>query len=614
MSPQKKKIKLSSQSTPTASTSKRVSEEVEQSNKRLKTEKKTIEDIQAKKRKNFVAACEKVSYDAYFDLCARFRLFYLPACAKGNCLHQEFKHGGNIREIPSYVEESFKIEMKTNMWYEALEVCQLCITPEQYLSPNVLKDIVEIMLNAHDDSYAGYTIEYLINKCQAILSQNFSIHPPCMVKNLRKCYNDFLMSPIQPKENTFTNRSQFECDKGIVKYCMNRLEYEISIESKDEPLINKDENIPEEMRQSVKGLHWIKEKFEIYELLDRNERIERVMSVLECIIELLQYDLAIWHSRYTNNLGSHIMRSHKPLMAYILWGNNILCTGTVSNNCKQILRLFVYMVHLEYPRDSLRIMTSWLNTVIQTFYLCEKNSNSDYPNTGKYCNNFANEFYKIISVMPPESIIRILERIQPNYMQYLVGNLHVQKLLSSQFDDIIVNLTNFVTKSQWKQFPLSGTTINLSKRHNNRPKSSKNILNCLSKMCRNWKTSSKHHKKNSELYPKFDLGSISRNYEINVSYVVHTMYLSLEAYFDAFNVELVQETLDSLNKQILNNTDTNAQVTNFSSFSVTEHFIKKYRSIFQKLQEFILILHNTKTTKELPEVLKVFEKIGLLSL
>lgn len=102
---------------------------------------------------------------------------------------------------------------------------------------------------------------------------------------------------MDPKDNTFTNRSQFSCDKGIVKYCMNRLEYEISSESKDGPLVNKYENVPEEMKQSVKGLHWQKEKFEIFETLNRIERIKRLMSALESIIELLQFDLAIWHSR-----------------------------------------------------------------------------------------------------------------------------------------------------------------------------------------------------------------------------------------------------------------------------------------------------------------------------
>lgn len=103
---------------------------------------------------------------------------------------------------------------------------------------------------------------------------------------------------MDPKEKTYTNRVQYEYRSGIVKYCMNRLEHEISSDSLDGPLINKSEHIPEEMKLSLKGLHWQKEKFEIFELLNRPDRIERLMAVLESIVELLQFDLAIWHTRY----------------------------------------------------------------------------------------------------------------------------------------------------------------------------------------------------------------------------------------------------------------------------------------------------------------------------
>lgn len=48
--------------------------------------------------------------------------------------------------MPPYAEESFNIEIKTNMWCDALEVCFLCLTPTQYLSANVMKNVVEIML------------------------------------------------------------------------------------------------------------------------------------------------------------------------------------------------------------------------------------------------------------------------------------------------------------------------------------------------------------------------------------------------------------------------------------------------------------------------------------
>lgn len=102
---------------------------------------------------------------------------------------------------------------------------------------------------------------------------------------------------MNPKDKTFTNRTEFEYRKGIVKYCMNRLEDEISADSKDGPLVDKQGKVPKHLTNTVSAAHWENEKFLIYECLDRRDRIKRLMAVLESAVELLQYDLAIWHSR-----------------------------------------------------------------------------------------------------------------------------------------------------------------------------------------------------------------------------------------------------------------------------------------------------------------------------
>ncbi|XP_063821020.1 uncharacterized protein LOC135071184 [Ostrinia nubilalis] len=611
-SPRKKKIKLLD--SPNANKHKRDCENTEESlfSKRQKVEKVPGEDLQAKKRRNFITACELVSYKSYYDHNLRFQLIHVPPCANiTTCKHHDHKNSSSSKAMPSYAEESFRIEMKTNMWREALEVCRLCITPDQYLSANILKDIVEIMLNAHNDEHTDYTIEYLLDKCQQVFELNFSYHPPCLVKSLRKCYNDFLTSPMDLKDKSFTNRTEFGCSKGIFKYCLNRLEHELSMDSKDEPLVDKCENIPEDMKQSVKGLHWQKEKFEIYELLHRTERIKRLIAVLDTIIELLQYDLTIWHTRYTNNLGSHIMRSHKPLMAYLLWSNNVLFTGAVNNNCRQIMRLFVYMIHLQYPEEHIKVITIWLNTMVQTFYICENNSNSDYPNTGKYCTAFANEFYKIIAEMPHESVIRILERIKPNYMKYLIGTLHIKRILPTQEDDPLKIFTDFVKNLQWKKYPESTSQINIPRTTNFK---NTNLMKHLLRRCNKLNSKGNIVDEETETYKRFDPLSLPKDHKISLNHVIHTLYITLEAYLEAYSVQKVQETLGELNLNLESNENSIEQkiLPDFCSYSVTEHFIKKYRSIYQSLRELVLILNEMKVSGSLPSIFKVFENIDLL--
>ncbi|KAJ0179769.1 hypothetical protein K1T71_004360 [Dendrolimus kikuchii] len=617
MSPKKKRLKLSSEADPKNLSNKRENEDNEvTSNKRLKPVLSKEEQIRALKRKNFIKACEQASNKAYFDIRKRIGLVDLPTCAKNSDEHHH--KIVSIKEMASHEQEAFKIELKTNMWYEALNVCLLCSTSSKYLSANLLKDIAEILLNAHEDDFSEYSRADIISQCQLVYAQNLSFHPPCINKKLRKCYLDFLTSPMDLRENTFTNRKLFKCEEGLIKYCLNRLEHELSMESKDEALINKDEHIPEDMKNSVKGLHWEKEKFELYELLERNERIDRLMAFLESAVELLQFDLAVWHSRYTSHLSSHIMRSHKPLMAIILWSNNILFTGAVNNKCRQILKIFTYFVHLKYPQNHIDIITTWLNITVQTFYICETNANSDYPNIGKYCLSFAKEFYKIMSVLPHNSIIRIIKTIRPNFMQYLIGNLHINKLLQNEETCILTNLINFLKEQEWRRLPILSSEIEVLKKPKRK---TTRKLNYLSKICKKYRQSTSVDQnsqpfcnESNNMYPKYN-PDISQD-EINLNHVVDTFYLTLESYLEAYSVQTVQDTINILNEQLLNQ-DIELRINDLNlqrSYSVTEQFIKKYRSIYQLLKELVRILQEMKTSNDVPEILKIFGNIDLIGL
>ncbi|KAJ8732910.1 hypothetical protein PYW07_015509 [Mythimna separata] len=604
MSPKKKKAKQS----PKKPNLKRESNSEEVSVKRAKVVKSEEDELKSRKKKNFIEACRQVSCSAYSDQRARLLILYLPACVKKTVCKHNDKNGMDIKEMPGYAQESFTIEIRNNMWYDALEVCQMCITPVQYLSANVLKEVVEIMLNVKDDDLSEHPAPEIIDKCQQILAQNFSTHPPCLVKSLRTCYTSFLTSPMDLKERTYTNRQQYDYKSGIVKYCMNRLENEISLESIDGPLINKEENIPEEMRQSLKGLHWQKEKFEIFELLNRSDRIERLMAVLESVVELVQFDLAIWHSRYTNNLTRHIMRSHKPLMAFLLWSDNVLYTGGVTANSRQIMRLFVYLIHLQYPESMIKTITLWLNIMIHTFYICEQNSNSDYPNTSKYCSKFANEFYKIISEMPYESINRILDRIEPAFMRHLIGILHIQKLMKTNNDCIISILINFFKESQWLPYAPDDTEIVISKKLFPKPKKIKKIINYVIKNC---VTPENEEVKN---YAKFDkkeikavVLSMADNFSLN--HLVHTLYTTLEAFLESYDVQSVEETWDKLNEKMSDESET---LPENCSYYVTEDLIKKYKNIMKTKKELQTIFNDLKSSGDLPDMLEVFTNIDVL--
>ncbi|CAK1553806.1 unnamed protein product [Leptosia nina] len=568
------------------------------------------EDKQSLKRKNFVKACEQVSLKSFLDYYERFKYTAVLDCTKHQCIHQEQNCDTVIKQLPDAVEKLFEIEVQSQTWNDLLSLCLLNINPTQYLSDKNLQNIVEIILNAHDDDSE---LPSILKKCQKVLSLSFNMHPPCTMKSIRKCYINFLTSPMDLKESTFTNRSQFESNKGIVKYCLTRLEAELSPESKDGKLFNKDENLPEELKNTVQGYHWEKQKFDIYEMLDRPQRIYRLMTVLESLIELFQIDLAIWHSRYTNNMGSHIMRSHRPLMAYIMWSQNVLYTGAVTQNTRQIMRLFVNFVYLEYSVWHIRIITMWLNTMIETFYMFETKSNADYPNIGKYCCAFAKEFYKIILEKPSTSFIRILEKIEPKLMKYLISIHHLNTILPGTNEDDIINIfINFIENEEWNKFPIREKIIASPKPLKTKHVKPNRLLDHLARKCQK-AIESVNVAAHRNMYPKLSLHE-SENDVIDRNDVINLIYMSLDAYLHVYRISEIQFRWNALNDDLDRGIYSFNVSEDRSTYSVSESFLKKYRSIFQRLKDLMLILHNLKTNKTFPEILMIFKSIDLLSL
>lgn len=99
MSSPRKKLKLAK----SPSVLKRSGNEDESEDiKRLKIEKEN--DIHTLKRKNFVAACEQVSYKEYCDFENRLQVIYLPTCLNADkCCHQD----DNQVQILNYINTKF---------------------------------------------------------------------------------------------------------------------------------------------------------------------------------------------------------------------------------------------------------------------------------------------------------------------------------------------------------------------------------------------------------------------------------------------------------------------------------------------------------------------------
>lgn len=90
MSPKKKKVKLTDDKSESPSQKRANENDSGPASKRSKSIKNPEDDIRARRRKNFIIACEQVSYKSHFDHRARLLLLYLPSCMKDSvCKHHD---------------------------------------------------------------------------------------------------------------------------------------------------------------------------------------------------------------------------------------------------------------------------------------------------------------------------------------------------------------------------------------------------------------------------------------------------------------------------------------------------------------------------------------------
>lgn len=193
-------------------------------------------------------------------------------------------------------------------------------------------------------------------------------------------------------------------------------------------------------------------------------------------------------------------------------------------------------------------------------------------------------------------------------MKHLLGVLHLQTILNTKEDDILKISIEFVNNFTWTHFPVSECINDHEAPIHNLTKSLNKLLSTdFSKAP--FDAASMYSKN----YPKQEIKLTQEN--INQKEIINLLYITFEAYLDAFRILEVQNTLEALNKtlQATNNTLLNElDATNNSEDSfyyTTEIFIKKYRSIYQLLKEIMILFPKMKANNKLSDDFKIFNNI-----
>lgn len=198
----------------------------------------------------------------------------------------------------------------------------------------------------------------------------------------------------------------------------------------------------------------------------------------------------------------------------------------------------------------------------------------------------------------------------------LIGTLYIQTLLNTQEDHILKIFLNFINKEQWKDFLENDADIEIPKKAIIKPKKVKDVLKYLTKACEAITLSDSMECFDGNIYRKFDHSVVGNDPEISRNDIVVILYITIEAFLDAHSVQLIQDKIENLNDRLIQmagDVKNESAIPEHCLYSVTEHFIKRYRTIFQVSTDLVSKLYKMKESNELPLcVLKICNVLGFV--
>lgn len=573
-------------------------------NEREKVQNSPSKDTRLKKGFNFLTACQKVTTGEYYNVGERVGIINLPDCCYSDTCT---RHSGSQApyQILPYEREAFRIDIKSGMWFEALDVFRAIIKHNKFPSVDTVIEILMMIINI--DENTAFSSQYIIKRCQNVLKLLFYVHPPCS-ETVRVFYRELLNSPIDIMENTDLYKELYDPKHGLFKYIINILQKEI--QSQTHTAVNIEFNKIDDKQECSKDSS-------VFGKLPKYIRIQRLILILELIVDLLERDLAIWISKNFTHPRKHIMRKQKPLVAWMLWQNSVIHSGLVNNNCRQIFQIIISVIELDHPSAHLQVFTRLLNTIFQTYFLCGTFSMEFYPDIRPNCSCsvFSTEMFNLVKDKQLELILTIIDNIKPKQFQFLMSRSLVQMVLKSNEPSFILLIQNVFKYRSWTNFDEDSGTI----KHFKSSGGAKRIV------------MEKLHNYGLKYFYLHLMGNVSFDKSIILntevrkkplqSTVLNIVFYSFSHFLLTFNIVKIQNCYDDLctaqqmgiisSLQNGKNDDTKSDedTSQPQPLPLNEECYREYRLIIRTLKQISLYLSEIK--EECPSVYKIFQSIDI---
>lgn len=167
----------------------------------------------------------------------------------------------------------------------------------------------------------------------------------------------------------------------------------------------------------------------------RNVKFERILLVLDLLIQLFENDLAVFVIKNSSQLHSSISDPDLcPLICCILW-QKYESVHLINPAIKTIIEIFVKMIGMNYPKKAIKVMARLLNLVSHVLNLHEyPDKMVEYPSYGNNTLNLVHEIQKQVDKLENYDFdlnVRVIANVRSPLIQMLLTKDAIQKITNT---------------------------------------------------------------------------------------------------------------------------------------------------------------------------------------
>ncbi|XP_062541463.1 uncharacterized protein LOC134209498 [Armigeres subalbatus] len=395
----------------------------------------------------------------YFEVNHRINLEHIPFCLKNaeRCARLHARRKNQAKKVNQRIQQDTKEMLVENRPLQFLDHLDQALLRNEFIEAPLFVKALELILTITEPSdqlNANYSVRTVLLQTVDVLDRTIDHFPPCWL-DLKRAYLGVVFGVLE--ESCF---ARYDRSEGLLKVILFLLEQSVECKaSQDGTSLCK--TLSNNERSLANFYLWEQENTQKYDfdLLTREDKLDRLFLVLQILVKILEYDLVMWILRHPHNAKENMFNSSRmPLIAVLLWNENST-VGEINPLIKRIIVLYVNVCAVHYPKTAIQTLSRLLSIIGTAINLTEiqYDGSVEYPCIKQKTNYFAQQIMRQLEISDYFSVslcLRAIEQMRSPLLRMLLAGELLQKHtpLTINIPSAASYLKHLV-KGDWKAFP-----------------------------------------------------------------------------------------------------------------------------------------------------------------